>query len=463
MEGSVSTTAESGVVKTGAKPSLRKLALSVSGFFVVFVAVIAILLFAFGGAFINGYAKNTVEKSFAQAHPGLVMRIGHLSYSIHADETVAVSIRVSGSNMIFKVDRIKLKGVRWISLFLSKPVLASVLAKASLDATNLEVVFPTARYRVHCARLQTVVPDADLTARGIELRALADDKDFFSAHEFRATRFQLLVPECQISGVACGDLFEGTSFRAASVYVIRPAFDALVDCDKPVNPFAPSPLMAHEALAAILKPLQIDSLRIDDGSITYNEQKVAGGNPGVLTFTAVSLAAQNIANRGAPTDAIKLQAQGNLMNQGTLRLLMTIPIAPTNFSLRYSGSLGPMNLTNLDAFLDIDAHTRITSGFVKEADFEIDVTAGRARGHVRGTYEKLEIAVLDAKSGVANGIEDRITSFLVNMLKIRSSNNPELSGLAKEGEVNYTRKPNEEFQQFLWFALRTGVLDIISH
>jgi hypothetical protein len=33
----------------------------------------------------------------------------------------------------------------------------------------------------------------------------------------------------------------------------------------------------------------------------------------------------------------------------------------------------------------------------------------------------------------------------------------------KEGEVNYARRPDEEFQQFAWFALRTGVLDIISH
>jgi hypothetical protein len=29
--------------------------------------------------------------------------------------------------------------------------------------------------------------------------------------------------------------------------------------------------------------------------------------------------------------------------------------------------------------------------------------------------------------------------------------------------VNYTRKPDLEFLQFAWFALRTGVMDIISH
>jgi hypothetical protein len=50
-----------------------------------------------------------------------------------------------------------------------------------------------------------------------------------------------------------------------------------------------------------------------------------------------------------------------------------------------------------------------------------------------------------------------------NLLKIRRSNAPDASGAMKEGAVSYTRRPDEEFQEFAWFALRTGVLDVISH
>jgi hypothetical protein len=151
------------------------------------------------------------------------------------------------------------------------------------------------------------------------------------------------------------------------------------------------------------------------------------------------------------------------MEAGVLKVLMTIPIMPADFSLRYSGSLGAMELTNLDAFLEGDAHTRIKSGTVKEATFEIDVAAGQARGHVRGIYKNLEIAVLDKRTGAEQGFDNRVASFLANVMKIRSSNAPDASGLSKEGAVSYTRKPGDEFQQFAWFALRTGVLDIISH
>jgi hypothetical protein len=428
---------------------------------VALAAAAAIFIFVFGSAIVNGYVKNKVEKAFAKAHPGLVMRIGHLGYASGADALVAQLVTLSGTNAVFKVERISLRDVHWVKLVWGKAPLADVLNKASLDATNLRAEFPKSRYKVRCARIQASVPESELTAEGTELRTLAGDEDFFSAHEFRATRFGVLVPKCKVLGLAYDQLFGGTSYRAGSVHVFGPTFDAVVDRYKPLGPFLKSPLMVHEALAAILKPLQIDSLRVTNGLIRYSEQVIAGANPGVLTFTAVSLSAEGIANRGAQA-AITVQAQGNLMDAGTMKVLMTIPVMPTNFSLHYSGSLGPMNLTNLNGFLEIDTSTRIRSGIVKEADYEIDVTAGEARGHVQASYQNLEIAFLNKESGAATGMKDRATSFLANMLKIRSSNSAELLGLAHQGEVNYTRQPNEEFQQFLWFALRTGVLDIIS-
>jgi hypothetical protein len=121
-----------------------------------------------------------------------------------------------------------------------------------------------------------------------------------------------------------------------------------------------------------------------------------------------------------------------------------------------------MDLTRLDAFLDIAEHTRIKSGSVQEAAFEIDVTAGQARGRVRAIYRDLEMAVLDKQNGTEKGFDNRVASFLMNVLKFRNSNAPDAAGLMKEGEVNYTRRPDDEFQQFAWFALRTGVMDVIS-
>jgi hypothetical protein len=161
--------------------------------------------------------------------------------------------------------------------------------------------------------------------------------------------------------------------------------------------------------------------------------------------------------------AISLHAQADFMNAGVLKVLMTVPVRSSDLSLHYSGSLSAMDLTRLDAFLDIAEHTRIKSGDALEAAFDIDVSAGQARGQVRGIYRNLKIAFLDERTGSAKGVGNLVTSFLANTLKIRASNGPDASGSMKEGKVNYTRQPDEEFLEFAWFALRSGVLDVISH
>ena len=397
------------------------------------VLAVAVFILMFGGMILNGYGKGKVERAFAKAHPGCALHIGKLDYSVGADLLVAQAVTLSAPNTTLKVDRISLTGARWTRLVWGTAALADVLAKASLDATNLNVEFPQAHYQIRCARLRASVPGSELIAEEAELRPLAGDEAFFAAYDFQTPRFHVVVPECRVLGLAYGELLQGKSYRARSVHFSRPSFDAMINRDKPPAPFVKSPLMVHEALASIRQPLQVDSLSITNGHFRYCERLAVGADPAVLTFGAVSLSVEGIANRGEPTAAIQLRGQGDLMDAGTMKVLMTIPITPSDFSLHYSGSLSAMDLTRLNAFLDIAEHTRIKSGSAQEATFEIDVTAGQARGRVRAIYKDLDIAVLGKQTGSEKGLNNRVASFLANVLKIRNSNAPDASGVDEGG------------------------------
>ena len=439
--------------------SLRRLSAQVSLGLGAALFAVAGLLLLFGGLILNSYGKGQAERAFAKAHPGCSLRLGHLDYALIANRLVAQSLTLSTPKTTLKIDRLCLTGTRWARLLWRKAALTNALAKASLDATNLEAEFPDARYAIHCAGLWASVPGSALIAEGAELRPLVTDEEIFAAHTFRSTRYHVVVPECRVLGLAFGELLQGQAYRAGAVYVSGPSFDALVNRDKPVNPFE-KPLMVHEALASIRQPLQVDSLSITNGRIRYAERVLAGADPGVLTFGAVSFTVHGLANRGEPGAAIQLRAQGDLMNAATLRVLMSIPIAPPSFSFHYSGSLTAMDLTRLNGFLEIAERTRVKSGSAQAVSFEVDVAAGQAHGYVHARYRHLEVAVLDKETDTAKGIANRVASFFTN-LEIRKAN-PEPLGSLKEGKVNYTRKPDDEFVQYAWFALRAGVMDVIS-
>ena len=427
------------------------------------LGAVAVVLFVSSRAVLNGYAKGKVERAFALAHPGCALRIGVLEYAVGANRLVADSVTLETTNASFRSGRISLTGVRWQRLLWGTAPWAVVLDQTDLDAASLDWRFPRSHYAIRCARLRASVPNSKLLAEHAEVRSLIPDDALFAASDFRTTRFHLILPEFRVVGLAYADLLAGKSYRASSVLLSRPSLDVLVNRDKPMKPFLKSPLMLVDALAAIPQPLQVNRLTIANGELSYSEQVVAGAPPGSLTFTAVDMSAEGLGNHGGPPANIQIQAQGNLMTTARLKVVMTIPVAASDLSLHYSGSLNAMDLTRLGAFLEIADHLRIKSGSAQEATFDNDVSAGRARGQVHALYHDLKIAFLDPQTASEKGVVNRVSSFLVNTLKIRDSNLPDPPGSIKVGEVNYTRKPADEFLQFTWFALRSGVLDVISH
>jgi hypothetical protein len=415
----------------------------------------------FGNDILNSYGKNKAEDLFARAYPGSSLKIGELDYSVVANRLVVLSVTLNSSNSTLKAGRVSIAGIRWWRLIWGKPALTVLLTKASLEADNLDMQFTKAKYGVRCARLRGSVPASELLAQGVYLSPLINDSEIF-APAFRTTRFRVYVAECKVSGLAYGELLEGSSYRAGTITISRPYFDIFVDRYKPVEPFVKSPLMAQEALASIDKPVQVDTLNITDGYLKYAEQVVAGAAPGVLTISKLNILAHGIANRSKAATAIRLQAQGNLMNAGLIKVVMTIPIGSPGFSLNYSGSLGAMDMTRLNAFLSNAEQLRIKSGSIQEVVFKINVANGQASGRVKAVYKDLRLAVRDKITGSEMGLKNQIASLLMNNYKIQSTKSRDAAGRMREAEVKYTRKPPDEFLQFVWFALRSGILTVIS-
>lgn len=449
--------------KKGKAPVSRaRLALRIVGLLGAAVVGFALLVVFFGGAILNGYFKHRVERAFDQAHPGSVLRIGRLTYSMTDNRMAARSVRFSRSSATLDVERISLLGVRWSQLLWKRPAFADVLVLATLDATNLDMKFPDAHYDLRCARLRISGAESGLTAQRMDLRALAGDDAFFAAQGFRTIRFHVVAPECKVAGLAYKDFLDGKSYQARSLQFSGVTVDALVDRDKPLRPFVKEPLMVRDALAAIGQPLQVDNLDVTNGALTYSERESAGAAPAVLTFSDVSLSAKDIANHGAGAAAIQVRAEGKLMDAGVLKVSMSLPINSPGLALQCSGSLGPMDLTRLNPFLETAKRLRITSGEARATAFDIDVSAGQARGSVRGNYSNLAISILDKGTGTRQNIDDWMTSLLVNDFRIRASNSPNARGELREGRVNHTKKPSEQFLQFLWLALWSGIKDTIA-
>jgi hypothetical protein len=199
-----------------------------------------------------------------------------------------------------------------------------------------------------------------------------------------------------------------------------------------------------------------------NGRLKYSERFFLGAKPGSISFSKVNVSVKGIANHTEFPDTVFINAEGLFMNSGTMNLLMVIPLTPKNLSFQYSGSLSKMDATLLNSFIEAGEQKRIKSGILQSAAFNINVNSGRASGTVAVAYNDLSIVAINSNTGSENGIFDRISSIFGKLFIIRSSNMPDEYGLIKTGEIKFVRKPANPFLQFVWFALRSGVGDIVG-
>jgi hypothetical protein len=77
-------------VKNCRRLSLRRLTALAGACLGALVLAGAVIILVFGGAILNSYGKSKAERALVKAHPGSVLRIGELHYSLGANRLIDV-------------------------------------------------------------------------------------------------------------------------------------------------------------------------------------------------------------------------------------------------------------------------------------------------------------------------------------------------------------------------------------
>ena len=428
----------------------------------VLVCVLALLLFP--DPLVNSFVKPRMVEAFAEAYPAYSIYIADIKYSLLENRFEFDSVALSAVDGTFSgnMGRFSVSGIGWMHLLWGGSVAPNDFANSVVEAQDVVLNFAPSQYELRCGLLHVSVPDSDIVVEALTLHPFGDDRQFFSGSQVRRTRHRLVIPHARAMGCACLELLQGKNYRARSAHIHDAFLDILINKEKPFTKDTASPPMPNEILSWLKGTLQVDSLSITNGRLEYGERFAVGLKPALITLDSMQVLAEGITNHGDPGAALTIHAQGNFMKAGAMTVLMSIPVASPEFSLQYSGSLGRMDLHALNLFLEPAEQMRIVAGALQAATFEINVASGRASGNVRAAYRDLTVAAINSHTGSDNGVVDNIAAFIANTFKIRGTNMPDKSGSMKIGEVNYTRQRDESFLTFTWFALRSGVGDVVG-
>ena len=423
------------------------------------VCLLALMLFS--DSLVNRYIKPRVIKDFADAYPAYSLRLSDMHYNFFTNRFGFDSIAVSSGDRTFSshVGTFSVSGISWLHLLWGGSLEPQDFARSELNAYSFVLKFPQSQYELRCERLNVSAADSKLVAESISLGPLAGDEDFFRGSKFRRTRMSISAPKIGVTGLGCLDLLLGKKYSARSIEIHDANLDILVNKDLPDSRDTSGPLMLNEILSSLKPTLRVERVSVVNSRLRYGERFERGSRPGFVAFDSMQVLAVGIANHRFSDTALVIHAQARFANAGTMKLEITIPVVSRDLSFRYSGSLSGMDLSPLNSFLEVSDSMRIKSGVLQEATYEVTVSSGLARGTIRGIYTDLTLASINKQTGSEKGLSDRVTSFIGNTFIIRRNNVP---GSLKIGEVKYMRVPDDPFFQYVWFALRVGVRDVLG-
>jgi hypothetical protein len=446
------------------KLSLQKIAKYV-GLIIGSIILLCVLIFVFiPDPFINSLLKNRITKALTEAYPADSIKFGDLHYSVWQNRLGcdSISLKTGDSTLSCNVASVSVGGINWMKILWNRDFTLNDITSSVINARKIVFDFRKSQDELRIGMLHISVPDSELVTDSIKYYSLIGNEQFFAKSEFRQTIFHFNIPQMGIVGLDYLSLLKGNIYKARSISIYNMFADILVNMDKPYDINSSNPEMPNEVLSSMKETVNIDSLIIINGQLKYRERFGVEATPGIVTFKKVNVFVRGISNNKIRPDTTIIHGEGLFMDSGKMKLDMAIPLATKDFSLRYSGSLSTMDVTTLNTFIEPSEHQRIKSGVLQSASFNINVNSGYASGTLNVIYKDVSIVLLDENTGSEKGVFNQILSLFGKIFIIRGSNIPDEEGLIKIGEIKYTRKPADYFFQFLWFALRGGVADVLG-
>jgi hypothetical protein len=294
-----------------------------------------------------------------------------------------------------------------------------------------------------------------LTMRSFMLGPTLRDDAFFAAQRYNGDRFRIRGGPITLRAIDFAALSRQEALHVEMLDVDRLSIDILSNKRLRNDPKQARPKMLNELAQAIPFVVAIDSIRIGNAGLVYGERWPHSATPATLRWSKIRVLATHLMNRTENTGTpFRITASGSFMNGAPMSATFTIPLMSRSYELIAQGSLGALDVTQLNSFLPVAENIRIRSGRATSATFAFVVRGRTCTGTVRPRYTGLKIDKLDAKTKESGGILNSLISFVANTFVLRTNNDGESY---RDGTIAYTLPSDAAIMQTIWFPVRAGL------
>ena len=204
--------------------------------------------------------------------------------------------------------------------------------------------------------------------------------------------------------------------------------------------------------------IQIDSISLLDGNVTYAEHAEEANDPGYVSFNEINAKIYKLSNDTIyKTNSAFLELKGNalLMGKGKMTILLKGRIFDSQNTFSLDGTLVDMEANELNPILEKSAFVYVTSGKIDAMKFSFTANNTKATGEMTLLYNGLFLAAKNKRTDDTTAFKERFISFIANRRVLNS--NPVPGQEVRVGIIDSERDPERFLIHYCFRSILSGM------
>jgi hypothetical protein len=263
-------------------------------------------------------------------------------------------------------------------------------------------------------------------------------------------RFTLRIPKIALEGLTFNPLNDSTVI--SSIHIASARLHVFRDKRFPFIKHHNVPL----PVAMIRKfpfALQVDSVKITDAKIVYEEFPEKGFHTGQVEFDNLNATLAHLNNRDSSAKGqATLVASAKLMGKGLITSTFTLPYGKQQ-SYRAEGHIRNLPLPALNRAVENMAFVNIESGKLNDLSFNFHYDDVQSRGSILVDYENLKINGFTKEK---HSHASEFKTWLINLF-IKNDKDKTMSKAKRSGIIEFDRDRRKAIFNLWWKSLLSGL------
>lgn len=349
---------------------------------------------------------------------------------------------------VLKVNGLKLKKLDTLSL--------SIINQFDFGAEKIVAVSPDGMHSYTAGGIIYSEASNSFAIDCFSVHPNYEDYDFTSRYQFQTSRIESLFSNISFYDFSPADYLSSGNLISSWIEIGK--MDMKVFRDKRKEFRHTNKPVFQNLIYNYPGIIQIDSIGLLDGDVTYAEHAEEANDPGIVSFNEINAKIYKISNDTIyKTRSAFLELKGNalLMGKGKMTILLKGRIFDSQNTFSLDGTLLDMEANELNPILEKSAFVYITSGKIDAMNFSFTANNTKATGKMTLLYNGLFVTVKNKRTDDTTALRERFISFIANRRVLDS--NPVQGEEVRVGIIDSERDPERFLIHYCFRSILSGM------